>query len=83
MTQKYKSEQQGTEDIFKQTTGQTFPNLGNNTCLQIQEAQQIQNRINMKQIMPKNTKIKLLKTKNYLGSSQRQTTLYTEEQQFK
>lgn len=80
MIQKCKSEQQGTEDIFKQITGQTFPNLGNDTCLQIQEAQQIQNRINMKQIMPKNIKIKLLKTRKYLGSSQRQTTLYTEEQ---
>ena len=34
----------------------------------------------MKQIMPKNIKIKLLKRKKYLGSSQRQTTLYTEEQ---
>ena len=53
--------------------------LLNDTNLRIQGAQQIQNRINMKQIMPKNIKIKLLKRKKYLGSSQRQT-LYTEEQ---
>lgn len=62
---------------------QTFPNLGNDTHLQIQEAQQIQDRKNLKLIMPKNITSKLLKIKKKrknLRSRQRQTTLYREEE---
>ena len=61
--QKEKREK-GTEKIFEEVKAENFPNTGEETVTQVQEAQRVPFRINPRRNMPRHILIKLTKIKD-------------------
>ena len=66
------------KNIFEDIIAESFPNLGKETNIQVQETQRVQNRINPKRISPRYTAIKRanIKDKENIKSSKRKATSY-------
>lgn len=55
--------EKGAESLFNEIMAEDFPNLGKETNTQIQEAQKVPNKVNLKRPMPRHIIIKLSKVK--------------------
>lgn len=60
--QKEKKEK-GTDTLFKEIIAESFPNLGRETDIQVQEAQRVSNKVNPNRPTPRYTVIKMAKVK--------------------
>ena len=56
--------EKGTEKIFQETTAENFPNMGKEPLTQIQEAQRVPHKINLRRNTPRHIIIKLTKIKD-------------------
>ena len=54
----------GSEKIFKEITGENFPNMGKEIANQVQETQRVPYRINLRRNTPRHIFIKLTKIKH-------------------
>lgn len=73
-----KGEREGTEKVLKRIMAENFPNFTKDINLKIPEAECILNRLNLKNIMPRLTMIKLpkLKIKEKSWNHHRETKAY-------
>ena len=55
--------EKGSEKIFEEITAENYPNMGKETASQVQEAQRVSYRINLRRNTPRHIVIKLTKSK--------------------
>ena len=52
------------ENLFEEIIAENFPNPGKDTDMQVQEAQRVQNKINLKRSTPRHIVINIAKIKD-------------------